>query len=421
MFDVTQVIPATGANRPGIVIHTEHENPVQMFRSYKFLLRPTSRQTAALTACLEDHRQLYNAALEERREAWKRGNRVTLYGQDAQLKEIRATDPDYARWSFNTERDAIRRLDLAFKAFFRRVKAGQAPGYPRFKGRNWFDSVTWKDGDGARWDSTPPDPVTRVYLKGIGHVRVHQHRAIAGTVKTITVKRAGRRWHVVLMCDGVRAQPLPATGAVVGIDLGVASFLTTSDGTHVPNPRHLAVSAGRLATAQRDLARKKRGSTRRRKAVARVAGIHGKIRRSRLDHAHKVAVALVRDHDVIVHEALKVGNMTRRPKPRPAGDGTFERNGAAAKAGLNRSINDAGWGIFLRVLASAAESANRQVIAVNPANTSRRCSACGHCEAGNRVTQAEFCCLSCGHEAHADVNAAINILRSGLDRQANAA
>jgi putative transposase len=263
--------------------------------------------------------------------------------------------------------------------------------------------------------------VTRVRLQGIGHVRVHQHRPVKGTVKTIAVKREGRRWYVVLSCDDVPVEPLPATGAAVGIDMGVTSFLTASDGAQVPNPRQLAATSERLVEAQRHAARKKRGSTRRRKSVAQVAALHGKVRRQRLDHAHKAALALVRDHDVIVHEALKVASMTRRPKPRPAEDGSFGPNGAAAKAGLNKSILDAGWGVFLGVLRAKAESAGRAVIEVNPAFTSQRCARCGHVAAGNRVTQAEFKCLSCGHQAHADVNAAVNILRAGLALQAQAA
>ena len=391
-----------------------------MRRSYKFLLRPTSKQVAALEACLEDTRQLYNAALEERREAWRKGHRVTFYSQSAQLKDIRKDDPErYSRWAFACERAAIRRLDRAFQAFFRRVKAGEAPGYPRFKGHGWWDSLEWEDyGKGCKWDSVPHPTVTRVYLMGIGHIRVHQHRPVKGTVKTITVKREGRRWYVVLSCDDVPAEPLGPTGSAVGIDVGVAAFLTASDGSHVPNPRYLAASAEKLTAAQRDLARKKRGSNRRRKAVARVAGLHGKVRRQRLDHAHKAAFNLVCDHDVIVHEALKVANMTRRPKPRPAEDGTFEPNGAAAKAGLNKSINDAGWGVFLAILHAKAESAGRTIIAVNPRHTSQRCAQCGHVDAGNRVTQAAFRCLACGHEANADVNAAVNILRAGLALQA---
>lgn len=409
--------PAT-RQRPGPVTHTEQLDPVQVRRAYKFLLRPTSRQSALLSECLEDMRQLYNAALEERREAWRMGKRkITFYSQDAQLKEIRAADPDgQGRWSSQAHTATVRRLDRAFDAFYRRCKAGEKPGHPRFKGRSRFDSIEWTHhGNGCRWNSVPHPTVTRLYLKGIGNIRVHQHRAVKGTIKTITAKREGRRWFVILSCDDVPAEPLPATGAVVGIDLGIASFLITSDGAQVPNPRHLAATADQLATAQQELQRKKRGSKRRRKAVARVAALHGKVGRSRLDFAHKAALALVRDHDVIAHEALAISNMTRRPKPRPAEDGTYEPNGAAAKAGLNKSINDAGWGIFLRVLAAKAESAGRLVIAVDPRHTSQRCAQCGHVAAGNRVTQAVFRCQRCGHQAHADINAAINILRSGLD------
>ena len=333
-------------------------------------------------------------------------------------KEIRADDPErFERWAFSCERAALRRLDRAFHGFFDRVKAsGHKPGYPRFKGRGWWDSIEWPQGNGARWDSVPHPTVTRVYLKGIGHVRVHQHRAVKGRIKTVTAKREGGRWYVILACDEVPAEPLDRTGAEAGIDMGVASFLTASDSRHVPNPRHLAATAGRLAAAQRDLARKKRGSGRRKKAAARIAKLHGKVRRQRLDHAHKTALALVRDYDVIVM-TLEITNMTARPKPRPDGNGGFEPNRTAAKAGLNKSINDAGWGIFLRVLYAKAESAGRTVTAVDPCHTSQRCAECGHTAAGNRVTQAVFRCLACGHRAHADVNAARNILRAGLALQ----
>jgi putative transposase len=392
---------------------------VAVRRSYRFRLRPTRKQEDALRACLEDTRRLYNAALEERREAWRMGHhRVTFFGQDAQLKEIRTGSPEqYGRWAFSCERAAIRRLDRAFQGFFRRVKAGEKPGYPRFRGCGWWDSIEWQEKHGARWDSVPHPTVTRVYLQGIGHVRVHQHRRVKGRVKTITAKREGARWYVVLSCDDVPGDWLDPFGAPVGVDMGVSSFLTTSDGAHLPNPRHMKATAGRLAAAQRGFARKKRGSTRRKKAAAQVAGLHAKVRRQRLDHAHKTALGLVRDHDLIVHEDLKITNMTARPRPRLADDGGYAPNGAAAKAGLNKSIHDAGWGLFLRVLSAKAESAGRKVIAVSPRHTSQRCAECGHVAAGNRVIQAEFRCLGCGHEAHADVNAARNILRAGLALQ----
>ncbi|WP_169986107.1 RNA-guided endonuclease TnpB family protein [Microbispora sp. H10836] len=385
-----------------------------MRRSYKFLLRPTSKQSAALVAFLEDHRQLYNAALEHRRTASRKAGVTVRYGdQSGELKHIRADDPEgQGRWSFSSQQATLRRLDKAFAAFFKRVREGRTPGYPRFKARGWFDTVEWpKDGDGCRWDCQPEHPAaTYVRLQGIGHVRVHQHRPVRGRAKTISVKREGDRWYLILSCDDVPAQPQPATGPVVGLDMGVASLVTTSHGEHLANPRHLEASADRLAAAQQGLARKKRGSKRRRNAVARVAALHAKVRRQRLDSAHKAALAVVRGYDVIVHEDLRIANMTR------SASGTIERPGrnVAQKSGLNRSILDAGWGVFLRVLAHKAESAGRELIAVNPANTSRTCARCGHCAAENRLTQAEFACTACGHTAHADVNAAKNILRAGL-------
>jgi len=383
-------------------------------RSFKFLLRPTARQAVALTACLDDHRALYNAALEHRRTAYAKAKVSIRYGdQSADLKHIRAEDADgQGRWSFSSQQATLRRLDKAFAAFFARLKAGRTPGFPRFKGEGRFDTVEWpKDGDGCRWDSQPEHPTaTYVRLQGVGHLRVHRHRAVRGTVKTISVKREGSRWYVILSCDDVPAEALPATGASVGIDLGVASLVTTSDGEHLANPRHLAASAQRLAAAQRDLARKKRGSTRRRKAAARVAALHATVRRQRLDGAHKAALALVGAYDVIACEDLRIANLTR------SASGTLQAPGSnvTAKSGLNRSILDAGWGVFLTILSHKAESAGRELIAVNPANTSRTCARCGHCTKDNRPTQAEFRCVSCGHAAHADVNAATNILRAGL-------
>ncbi|MCC5035677.1 transposase [Streptomyces sp. WAC 00631] len=400
-----------------------------MRRAYRFLLRPTVRQERALAEMLRDHCSLYNGALQERRDAYRHSSRTSVrYGdQSAQLREIRAFDPErQGRWSFSSQQATLRRLDRAFQAFFRRVKAGGTPGHPRFKGVGHFDTVTFpKDGDGCRWDSTPHDAQTRVRLQGVGHVRVHRHRSVKGRVKTVSVKREGRRWYVILACDEVPAEPLPPTGSRVGIDLGTVHFLTDSSGRHVGNPRFLQASAGELAAAQRHLAtfpkRTRRRTKKHRAAARKVARLHAKIRRRRLDHHHKAALALVREHDVIGHERLNTAGMTKAPVPRPDPDrdGAFLANGAAAKAGLNRSILDAGWGQFLRILADKAESAGRRVIPVDARNTSRTCpprmGGCGHVAKENRVTQAKFACVNCGLVANADHVGALNVKhRAGL-------
>ncbi|MGP4088169.1 RNA-guided endonuclease InsQ/TnpB family protein [Streptomyces sp. KR55] len=396
-----------------------------MIRAYKFLLRPTTRQEQALRAMLADHCSLYNGALQERRDAWRHATKTGIkYGdQSGQLKEIRAFDPErQGRWSFSSQQATLRRLDKAFQAFFRRVRTGDKPGYPRFKGAGHFDTVVFpKDGDGCRWNSTPHDPQTRVRLQGVGHIRVHQHRLVKGRVKTLAVKREGNRWYVVLSCDEVPAELLPTTGAVVGIDLGVTHFLTTSTGEHIANPRFLQEAAEELAEAQRNPATFPQGTKRRTKAhraaARKVAKIHARIRRQRLDHAHKTALTLVRDHDTIAHEKLNTAGMTKAPAPKadPEQPGAFLPNQRAAKAGLNRSILDAGWGVFLAILAGKAESAGRSVVAVDPRNTSRTCPSCGHVAKENRLTQAKFQCTACGMTANADHVGALNILnRAGL-------
>ncbi|WP_433894199.1 RNA-guided endonuclease InsQ/TnpB family protein [Streptomyces sp. CA-111067] len=398
-----------------------------MIRAYKFLMRLTVGQVIALGEMLRDHCSLYNGALQERRDAYRHVSKTSVkYGQQsAQLKEIRAFDPErQGRWSFSSQQATLRRLDKAFTAFFRRVKSGDTPGYPRFRGVNWFDTVDFpKDGDGCRWDATPHDPVTRVRLQGVGHVKVHQHRPVVGRVKTVSVKREGAKWFVVLTAEQDQLEPLPETGSAVGIDLGIANFLADSSGGFVPNPRHGRRNATRLEAAQQALARFPRVRRDKRtanhsRAVGKVAKLHGKVRRQRLDHAHKTALTLVREHDVIAHENLTIRNMAKAvaPKPDPERPGSFLPNGAAAKTGLNRSIADAGWGVFLQILASKAESAGREVIAVDPRNTSRMCPECGHTTKENRPTQAEFHCVACGHLAHADTVGATNILRAGLVR-----
>ena len=399
-----------------------------MIRAYRFLMRPTVRQTQALGEMLRDHRSLYNGALQERRDAYRHPSKTSIkYGmQSGKLREIRAFDPErQGRWSFSSQQATLRRLDKAFAAFFRRIKSGQTPGYPRFRGVNWFDTVDFpKDGDGCRWDSTPHDPVTRVRFQGVGHVKVNQHRAVVGKVKTVSVKREGRKWFVVLTAEQDQPEPLPATDSAAGIDLGIASFLADSNGGFVESPRHGRRATKRLEAAKQELSRFPRRKAKDRtrnhqRAVAKVAGLHGKVRRQRLDHARKTALDLVREHDFIAHEDLKIRNMTKAPSPKPDPDqpGTFLPNGAASKAGLNRSIADAGWGVFLAILNVKAESAGREVMAVDPRNTSQRCPECGHTAKENRPTQEKFHCQQCGHQAHADTVGALNVLRAGLVRR----
>lgn len=380
-----------------------------MNRVFRYRLYPTSRQAVALDAMLRDHCDLYNAALQERRDAYRmRGTSIRYGMQSAQLKDIRNADPlGQGRWSFSSQQQTLRRLDKAFAAFFDRIKKGEKPGYPRFRSSRRFDTVTFIDGDGGKWlDNT-------VRVQGVGCIKVKLHRPVRGTVKQFSVTRQGRNWYVNVICVDVPIQPKPFTNAVVGLDRGVTHLVADSDGRFVDNIRPLHAAQERLSEAQRDLVRKKRGSHRRRKAVARLAVLHRKVKDVRKDHLHKVARSYVNAYDLIVVEDLKVRNMTR------SASGTADEPGTnvAQKSGLNRSILDAGWGVLLELIRQKAEEAVVEVVEVNPRNTSRTCHACGHVAAENRAGEA-FRCQRCGHSAHADTNAAQNILRLGLSRQA---
>ena len=303
--------------------------------------------------------------------AWLRCRVSIRYGdQSGQLRDIRAICPEQSRWSFSSQQATLRRLNKTFEAFFRRIKAGGKAGFPRFRSEHRWDSVEWpRDGDGCRFK---PEH-RQVYLQGIGTVKVSMHRLVEGQVKTISVKREGRRWFLVLSCENVPMKHLPATGAAVGIDLGVRVFLATSDGEFVANPRHGRTGSRRLALAQQALARKERGSKNRRRQRDVVANRHRKIANQRRDFHHKLARRLVGAYDVLVIENLAIKNMSRSA----AGNLQTPGVNVAAKSGLNHSILDAGWGAFAAILTGKAEEAGRQLISVSPQHTSQTHWKCG--------------------------------------------
>jgi putative transposase len=378
-----------------------------MRRAYKFRAYPTRRQEQHARAMLNAHRHLYNAALEERREAWRHGVTIRYGDQSAQLTEIRRADPDgQGRWSFTSQQQTLRRLDRAFQGFFQRVRAGRTAGYPRFKSAARWDSVDFVDGDGARWRD-PEGRWARAYLQGVGQVKVTAHRPVVGRVKTLRCKGEGRRWYVVVVAEQ-QPVPLPATGRQVGLDVGVARFATTSDGQVIPNPGLLAASAHEIAAAQRAVAGCQPGSGNRRRAKRKLAKLHREVANRRRDFHHQTARRLVDACDTIAVEGLAIANMTR------SASGNAEEPGrnVAAKSGLNRSILDAGWGQFLVILLAKAEGAGRQVIKVDPRDTSITCHLCGgRCTRPRQDTV--VCPVHGGMDA--DLNGARNIFtRAGL-------
>lgn len=368
-----------------------------MKKAYKFRLYPNRVQLEALKAMLETHRRLYNSALEERRNMYEAEGRTVSYGeQSGKLKSERKSNPYLGATNFSSTQATLRRLDRAFKAFFRRVKAGEAPGYPRFKARGRFKSVEFPSyGDGCRLEAG------RLYLQHVGHLKVKLHRPVEGTIKTVSVKRsfAGGKWYVILVCDVGDAPTATGEGPAVGIDLGLKSFLVTSEGEVVEPPRCYRKAQKKLRRAQRALSRKKKDSSRRRKARGGVARLHEETANQRRDFHHKEARKLVDRHGLIAHESLNVRGI--------------------AQTRLAKATHDAGWAQFLNILASKAEEAGVQVIAIDPKNTTQVCSRCGDVPKVKKTLSARVHrCEACGYTSDRDLNAAENILTLGRSVQA---
>jgi putative transposase len=394
---------------------------MQMRRAYKLRAYPTRPQEGRAVRLLRDHCDLYNAALQERREAWRMRRVSISYGdQSGQLKEIRAADPDgQGRHSFTAQQQTLRRLNTVYQSFFKRFRDAEQKqrkvGYPRFKPYQRFDQVLFVAGNGAKWEPADGDRWAYASFQAVGRVKVHQHRQIIGQVKTLQLKREGRRWYVIVVTQA-DPQPLPATGRQVGIDLGVARFLTTSDGQVVGNPRFLDAAQVRIAELQRRRERARPGSGNRRRLRRQLAREWRKVANQRRDFHHKTARALVDACDAVALEDLRIDNMTASAKGTVAEPGV----NVAQKAGLNRSVLDAGWGQFTQILTAKAASAGRRVISVDPRHTSVTCHACGaRC---TRPRQDTVVCPCCG-EWDADLNGARNIAtRAGLGSgQASAA
>ncbi len=347
-----------------------------------------------MRATLDECCWLYNHLLEQRKAAYEEcGDTLTLYEQQATFGALKAARPSLAAPYSQVLQNVAVRLDLAFKAFFRRVKASEKPGYPRFRGRDRYDSFCYPQS-GFRLDGT------RVFLSKIGHVRAIVHRPLEGTVKTCCVRRTSAgKWFVAFSCE-VEASLLPATDAAVGIDVGLEKFATLSTGEHIANPRFFRHDERALARAQRRLAKEpkpakeERATPERRKRRKVVARIHERIANRRADFAHQHARKTVNTYGVIAVEDLSINRMVHNH-------------------GLATSIHDAAWRQYIAYLTYKAEDAGRRVVAVNPAYTSQTCSRCGH-RARKELAERVQRCSCCGLVLDRDQNAALNILALGL-------
>jgi len=365
-----------------------------MKKAFKFRIYPTKGQESTLTEWLNTCRILYNLSLSERKEAYELDkSSINYYDQANALKEGKRGNGYLNAVHSQVLQEVLKRLDKAFQNFFRRVKRGEKPGYPRFKAEDRFNSFTFPQS-GFKIEAG------KLVLSKIGAIKLVQHREIPaeGIIKTCAIKRAVDQWYVsftIELPDVETEMPIGIKTAV-GIDLGLTDMATLSTGEKIDNPKWLRGSEKKLAKEQRRLARKKRGSSNRKKQKAIVGMVHRKIRNQRNDFHHKISNGLVADYDLIVFEDLLVRNMVKNKY-------------------LAKSISDAGWNELVSFVSYKAEEAGKMVELVNPNGTSQLCSGCG-AEVRKSLAVRTHRCPHCGLVMDRDENAAINILNRGLEK-----
>ena len=357
-----------------------------MRKSFKYRVYPNQEQSRALTYQLREACDLYNCALEERIGAWKICRKsINYYDQASQLKEMRAGNLIGVS-NYGCCQDVLKRLHLAFSAFYRRVKNGQHPGFPRFKRVGRYDTLTFPTyGDGCKLNGR------MLYIQGVGTIKVKLHRLVSGEIKTVSMKHEAGRWFVVFSAY-YEAVPLPKCTEAVGIDVGLSSFATLNDGTEVENPRLFQDAQCGLRIAQRRVSRRNKRSNRRHKAVRLLQRQYAHIQNQRSDFHHKLSRSLVNRYGLIAIEDLNIKGLS---------------SGMLAK-----QIHDAGWGGFLSKLAYKAESAGRELVKVNPRGTSQTCL-CG-ARVPKGLGDRWHSCPACGLKGARDHVSAQLILRLGL-------
>ena len=363
-----------------------------MRKTFKYRLYPTRKQETLLNRQMEECRWLYNHFLEHRRDSWDwYGVGLSLYDQIGTLPFLKKIRPTLSTVYSQTLQNVAVRVDLAFQAFFRRVKHGENPGYPRFKGPGQYSSLTF-----PQWNSGCDLTGNGLRLSKIGTVPIVLHRPVEGKIKTCTVLRSSTgKWWVTFSCENVPEAVLPSNPLPVGIDVGIRSFAALSDGTVIDNPKFLKRSAKRLAQAQRKLEREAKGSPERTKTKKVVAKIHERVAFKRTDFAHQESRKIVNGYGRIFVEDIHINEMN-------------------AHRCLNRSMRDVAWSQFFSFLSYKAESAGREFKRVNPAYTSQTCSSCGHRQK-MPLSDRTYSCPCCGMEKDRDHNASLNILRLGLE------
>ena len=388
-----------------------------MITTFQYRLYPTVKQEKIFEEQLDACRQIYNQALAMksrfapplrcgRKEAyeeksvgfactfWKES--ISYCSQAAYLTQLRKKSKYWASFHIDILQDTLRRLDKAYEAFFRRVKAGEKPGYPQFKSEGCYQSVTYSHLSKKLIHLTP-NRLNHIVVPKVGKVKIRLHRPLPdGKIKTLQLLRKASGWYANIAVE-IPDIPKVEIKTSVGVDVGLESFLTTSDGDKVENPHYLRKAEKELKRKQRLLSKKKKGSNRRKNTRRKVAILHEHITNQRKDFHCKTSHGLYKRYDAIVVEDLQITNMVKNHH-------------------LAKSISDAAWGNFILSLESKAGNTGKHLVKVSPKYTSQKCSQCGEIVKKSLSIRTHQC-NNCGLVLDRDENAAINILRAATALQ----
>jgi putative transposase len=358
-----------------------------MKTAYKFRMYPNRQQEAQLDLNLETCRHLYNLALADRKYFYETEGISRTYEDQAAMLVVEKKDGNFTCVFSQVLQDVLRRLDKSFKAFFRRVKNGEKPGYPRFKGVGWYKSFTYPQV-GFKLDCS------KLTLSKIGSIRIFKHREVEGKIKTCTIKKdLLGHWYAILVSE-VEDVPQVEPKVAIGVDVGLKNMVALSDGTAIQYPRYYVQAEKKLAVAQRELSRKKKGSINRQVAKTRVAKLHQKIQNHRDEFLHQVSRKLVDSADLIVFENLNISGMLKNHH-------------------LAKHIQDHAWGKLIQFTQSKAAKAGKVVELVDARYTSKKCSRCGII-VPKTLAERVHRCPNCRLEMDRDINASLNIRTLGL-------
>lgn len=383
---------------------------IKIQKTYKYRIYPARSQISNMENQFSMLRHLYNWNLADRIEHYKNTGETIAYNtQQNNLPHLKIERPWYKGIYSQVLQDCLKRLDKAYQNFFRRVKkGGEKPGFPKFKKRGQWNSLTYPQY------SKRPD--NKISIPKVGDIKISYHREIPkdAKIKTLTITKEGCKWFACFSVDqSIDIELKQDLTPSIGIDLGLIDFLYASDGTHITAPKYFRKLQKKLAKLQRRFAEAKKRSSKWYKLLTAIQKCHYRIKCQRKDFTHKTANDLLNKSNVVIYEKLNIKNMSRKPKPKQDEGGKYLPNGASRKAGLNKSISDVGWNQFLSILKYKAIEQGKQAIGINPRFTSQICSSCGEIVKKSLSERTHTC--SCGCMLNRDHNASLNILAIGLD------